>query len=394
MGRVSRSLPVLLLLCASVFSVSVLVLPAAPAVALNNGLARTPPMGWNDWNAFGCNVNEQLVQQTADTIVNSGMKAAGYQYVNIDDCWMTGSRDAAGRLVPDPVKFPHGITGVANYVHGKGLKLGIYESAGTATCAGFPGSLGHEQTDANTFASWGVDYLKYDNCNNQNVDAVKRYTAMRDALKKTGRPIVYSICEWGKNKPWNWAPNVGNLWRTTGDISPNWTRMLSIINANSSHASVAGPGHWNDPDMLEIGNGSLSNAEQVTHFSLWAEMAAPLLIGTDLRKASQHTFDILSNRDVIAIDQDSLGKQGVIISSSGGLVVFTKQLANGDRAVALFNETGGTRTISTTAAKAGLKSASSYTLKDLWSKATRTTSGAISASVPSHGTVIFRVSAN
>ncbi|OLE20997.1 MAG: alpha-galactosidase [Actinobacteria bacterium 13_1_20CM_3_71_11] len=373
-------------------------LTAPPASALANGLALTPPMGFNNWNSTQCRAdfNEAMVKGIADIFVAKGLKAAGYQYVNLDDCWAETTRDSSGHLVPSHTRFPHGIKAVADYVHSKGLKLGIYTSAGTHTCnkAGFPGGLGHEQTDANTFASWGVDYLKYDNCNNQNVDAVKRYTAMRDALKKTGRPIVYSICEWGKNKPWNWAPNVGNLWRTTGDISPNWTRMLSIINANSSHASVAGPGHWNDPDMLEIGNGSLSNAEQVTHFSLWAEMAAPLLIGTDLRKASQHTFDILSNRDVIAIDQDSLGKQGVIISSSGGLVVFTKQLANGDRAVALFNETGGTRTISTTAAKAGLKSASSYTLKDLWSKATRTTSGAISASVPSHGTVIFRVSAN
>src|SRR2546423_6502066 len=240
MGRVSRSLPVLLLLCASVFSVSVLVLPAAPAVALNNGLARTPPMGWNDWNAFGCNVNEQLVQQTADTIVNSGMKAAGYQYVNIDDCWMTGSRDAVGRLVPDPVKFPHGITGVANYVHGKGLKLGIYESAGTATCAGYPGSLNHEQTDADSFASWGVDYLKYDNCNNQGVPWQTRYDAMRDALAQTGRQIVYSLCEWGEDDVWTWGATAGNLWRTTGDIGPSFASMLSIFHTNVGLAQFAG----------------------------------------------------------------------------------------------------------------------------------------------------------
>ena len=379
-------------------AVGSVLLTAPPASALANGLALTPPMGFNNWNSTQCGAgfNEAMVRSIADIFVAKGLKAAGYTYVNLDDCWAETKRDSTGHLVPSHTRFPHGIKALADYVHGKGLKLGIYTSAGTHTCnkAGFPGGLGHEQTDANTFASWGVDYLKYDNCNNQGVDAQKRYKAMRDALAKTGRPIVYSICEWGKNKPWTWGPGVGNLWRTTGDISPNWTRMLSIINANASHASAAGPGHWNDPDMLEIGNGHLTNAEQITHFSLWAEMAAPLLIGTDLRKASAQTFAILSNRDVIAVDQDSLGRQGVIISSSGGLVVFTKQLANGDRAVALFNETGGTATISTTAAKAGLRAAGSYTLTDLWSKATRTTSGAISASVPSHGTVIFRVHAN
>ncbi|OLB76530.1 MAG: alpha-galactosidase [Actinobacteria bacterium 13_2_20CM_2_71_6] len=385
-----------LALAAAVFGSAVFTAP--PASALANGLALTPPMGFNNWNSTKCNAdfNEAMVKGIADIFVSSGLEAAGYQYVNLDDCWGETKRDAKGNLVPSHVRFPHGIKAVADYVHSKGLKLGIYTSAGTHTCnkAGFPGGLGHEQQDANTFASWGVDYLKYDNCNNQNVDAVQRYTKMRDALKKTGRPIVYSICEWGKNKPWNWAPNVGNLWRTTGDISDNWARMLSIIHANQSHASVAGPGHWNDPDMLEVGNGHMSDTEYRTHFSLWAEMAAPLLIGTDLRKANAATFKILSNTDVIAIDQDSLGKQGTVVSSSGGLVVYTKQLANGDRAVALFNETGATATISTTAAKAGLGSAVSYTLKDLWSKATRTTSGAISASVPSHGTVLYRVSAN
>jgi len=378
-------------------AVGSIVLTAPPASALANGLALTPPMGFNNWNSTGCRAdfNEAMVKGIADIFVSKGLKAAGYQYVNLDDCWAETSRKN-GKLVPSHVRFPHGIKAVADYVHSKGLKLGIYTSAGTHTCnkAGFPGGLGHEQTDADTFASWGVDYLKYDNCNNQGVDAQKRYKAMRDALAKTGRPIVYSICEWGKNKPSTWGPDVGNLWRTTGDISPNWTRMLSIIHANQTHASAAGPGHWNDPDMLEIGNGKLSDAEQKTHFSLWAEMAAPLLIGTDLRKASQHTFDILSNTDVIAVDQDTLGKQGIVISSSGGLVVYSKQLANGDRAIALFNETGGTATISTTAAKAGLKAVASYTLTDLWSKAKRTTTGAISASVPSHGTVLFRVHAN
>ena len=230
----------------------------SPALALNNGLALTPPMGWNDWNSFGCNVNEQLVEQTADIIVSSGMKAAGYQYVNIDDCWMASARDSGGHLVPDPVKFPHGISGVASYVHGKGLKLGIYESAGTATCAGYPGSLNHEQTDANSFASWGVDYLKYDNCNNQGVPWQTRYNAMRDALANTGRPIVYSLCEWGENSVWTWGAGTGNLWRTTGDISASFTSMLRNFTANSALAQYAGPGHWNDADMLEVGTGAFS----------------------------------------------------------------------------------------------------------------------------------------
>ncbi len=377
--------------------VGLAVLTAPPAAALDNGLALTPPMGFNNWNSTQCRAefNESMVRGIADIFVSSGLKAAGYQYVNLDDCWAETTRDGSGRLVPSKVRFPHGIKALADYVHGKGLKLGIYTSAGTHTCnkLGFPGGLNHEQTDANTFASWGVDYLKYDNCNNQNVDAVQRYTKMRDALKRTGRPIVYSICEWGKNKPWNWAPSVGNLWRTTGDISANWASMISKAHSNQTHANAAGPGHWNDPDMLEAGNGSLTATENRTHVSLWAEMAAPLLIGTDLRKASAATFAILGNTDVIAIDQDALGKQGTVVSSSGGLVVYTKQLANGDRAVLLLNETGGTATVGTTAAKVGMKSAASYSLKDLWSKATRTTTGAISASVPSHGVVFYRVSA-
>jgi alpha-galactosidase len=371
-------------------------LTSVPAGALNNGLARTPPMGFNNWNSTECRAdfNEAMVKGIADIFVSSGLKAAGYQYVNLDDCWAETRRDASGHLVPSHVRFPHGIKAVADYVHGKGLKLGIYTSAGTHTCnkAGFPGGLGHEQTDADTFASWGVDYLKYDNCNNQGVDAVKRYTAMRDALRRTGRPIVYSICEWGKNKPWTWGPNVGNLWRTTGDISANWASMISKAHSNESHASAAGPGRWNDPDMLEVGNGRLTPTENRTHFSLWAEMAAPLLIGTDLRKASATTFSILGNTDVIAVDQDPLGKQGTIVSSAGGLVVYTKQLTGGARAVLLLNESGATATVSTTAARAGLPGAASYTLKDLWSKATRTTTGTISASVPAHGVVFYRVS--
>jgi alpha-galactosidase len=366
-------------------------LAAAPAQALPNELALTPPMGWNDWNAFGCNVSETLVKQTADTIVSSGMAAAGYQYVNIDDCWLQHSRDASGNLQPDFAKFPDGISGTAAYVHSKGLKLGIYEDAGTATCAGFPGSLGHEQQDANLFASWGVDYLKYDNCNNNGIPAQQRYTPMRDALARTGRPIVFSLSSWGQESVWTWGASMGNLWRTTGDIGASFGSMLSIFHANVGLASFAGPGAWNDPDMLEIGNG-MSATEDRSEFSLWAEMAAPLIAGTNLPTSSSTTMSILTNRAVIAVDQDPLGKQGTMVSSAGGRDVLAKPLSGGDVSVVLFNETSSTATISTTTTAIGKTGASSYGLNNLWTGQQTTTTGTISASVPAHGTVMYRVS--
>ena len=380
------------------FASSAFILVQPEAVALENGLARTPPMGFNNWNSTQCKAdfNEAMIKGIADIFVAKGLKDVGYQYVNIDDCWALPARNSSGALVPDPARFPNGIKALADYVHSKGLKFGIYTSAGTKTCnkAGFPGGLGHEQQDANTFASWGVDYLKYDNCNNQGVDAQQRYKAMRDALAKTGRPIVYSLCEWGQTTPkvWTWGAPVGNLWRTTGDISDKWTSMIGKAQANRVLSQYAGPGHWNDPDMLEVGNGGMTATEYRTHFSLWAMMSAPLLIGSDLRKVSDDNFSILKNSDVIALDQDTAGKQATVLSSNAGLVVYNKVLANGDRAVALSNETAATATISTTASATGIGSASSYTLKDLWTKSTRTTSGAISASVPSHATVLYRVS--
>jgi alpha-galactosidase len=368
---------------------------APPAQALANNLALTPPMGWNDWNAYGCNVSETLVKQTADKMVSAGLAAAGYQYVNIDDCWMQHNRDGAGNLQPDYGKFPDGISGTAAYVHSKGLKLGIYEDAGTSTCAGYPGSLGHETQDAKSFASWGVDYLKYDNCYNNGSSTtqqyIARYTAMRDALAATGRPIVYSICEWGVNSPWTWAGSVGNLWRTTGDIQANYSSMLSIFHQNVNLASYAGPGQWNDPDMLEVGNG-MSATEDRSHFSLWAQMAAPLLAGNNLVNASSTTLSILGNKAVVAVDQDSAGKQGRMVSSAGGLDVLAKPLANGDVSVVLFNENASTATISTTASAIGKTGASSYSLNDLWTGSTSSTTGTISAAVPGHGVVMYRVS--
>ncbi|MER7344625.1 NPCBM/NEW2 domain-containing protein [Streptomyces aurantiacus] len=369
---------------------------------LPDGLALTPPMGFNNWNATHCRADfdESMVKGIADIFVAKGLKGAGYEYVNLDDCWALPQRDANGKLVPDPKRFPGGIKAVADYVHSKGLKLGIYTSAGTKTCntAGFPGALGHERSDAQQFADWGVDYLKYDNCNNQGVDAKKRYIAMRDALKAasqtTGRPIVYSICEWGENKPWEWAADVGHLWRTTGDISDNWGSMLSIMKKNLPLAQHAGPGRWNDPDMLEVGNGGMTDTEYRTHFSMWSIMAAPLLIGSDLRKVSPQTFDILGNKEVIAVDQDPLGKQGRVVSAESGRWVVAKEMKDGSRAVALFNETGSAKTISTTTRAVGLPAADGYTLRDLWKHESYNVADTISATVPAHGTVLVRVTAD
>jgi alpha-galactosidase len=369
--------------------------PRSLTSTVGDTLAPTPPMGFNNWNAFGCDVSEALIKETADVIVSSGLADLGYEYVNIDDCWASRERGPDGRLVPDPVKFPSGIKGVADYVHGLGLKLGIYGDAGTKTCAGYPGSLGMEELDAQTWAEWGVDYLKYDNCYNQSdgsrEDFVRRYTAMRVALDKVDRPIVYAICEWGQSQPWEWATGVGDLWRTGGDISDNWTSLRTIIAHNATLARYAGPGHWNDPDMMEIGNGGMTGTEYRTHMSMWAMMAAPLLIGTDLRTASAETMAILSNREIIAIDQDPLGVQGAVVSDSGGLMVLDKPLAGGDHAIALYNSTDSLATVGVAASATGLGRAKAYRLSDVWTGAVTQADSTISAAVPAHGTVVYRV---
>ncbi|WP_410668640.1 NPCBM/NEW2 domain-containing protein [Amycolatopsis sp. cmx-4-68] len=379
-----------------VIAVAVLLPVAAvtPAQALPDGLALTPPMGFNNWNTTGCAVDEQIIRDTADIFLAQGLKAAGYQYVNVDDCWAEPQRDADGRMQANKARFPSGMKALADYVHAKGLKFGIYTSAGTLTCAKTqPGALDHEDVDAQTFADWGVDYLKYDNCNNQNRPALERYTKMRDALKKTGRPIVYSLCEWGENKPWQWGADVGHLWRTTGDIKDNWAKMVQILKANAPLAPYAGPGHWNDPDMLEVGNGGMTTEEYRSHFSLWAMMAAPLLIGADLRKVSPANFDVLRNAEVIALDQDRRGVQAKVLSNQDGHWVFAKPLADGDVAVALFNETTSSATIATTAAAAGLPRAAGYSARDLWAHRDLQTAGRISAVVPPHATAVYRVHA-
>jgi alpha-galactosidase len=366
---------------------------AAPAQALENGLARTPQLGWNDWNSFGCTVSDSLIRQTADAMVSSGMAAAGYTYVNIDDCWSQKSRNSSGDLVADPQKFPYGMKALADYVHGKGLKLGIYSSAGLTTCAGYPASIGNEQRDANLWASWGIDYLKYDNCGDtQGRTAQQRYAAMRDALAKSGRPILFAICNWGNDNVGSWGPSTGNSWRTTGDISASWNSVTGILDAQPGWASDSKPGGWNDPDMLEVGNNGLTDTEARAHFSLWALLNAPLIAGNDLRTMSSATKTILTNTEVIGVDQDWGGRQGNRIVDNGNTEVWSKPMANGSAAVVLLNRGSGTATLSTTAAQLGLGSASSYSVRDLWAHTTSTSGSTISASVPSHGAAMYIVS--
>jgi alpha-galactosidase len=365
-------------------------LGAAPA-RLDNRLARTPPMGWNSWNHFGCNVSEQLIEQEADAIASSGMGDAGYKYVVIDDCWQT-ARDAHGVIIADSARFPHGIKALADYVHGKGLKFGIYTDAGTKTCQGRPGTLGHEEQDARTYAGWGVDYVKEDWCNAPHLVAPVQYAKFRDALARAGRPIVLSLCEWGSNQPWDWAPRVGNLWRTTDDIEDRWPSMLANLDQNGQHASVARPGAWNDPDMLEVGNGGMTDDEYRAHFSLWAIMAAPLIAGHDVRTMSEATKAILLNREVIAVDQDSLGRQGILVEErTPELQVWAKPLADGSRAVALLNRSAAAATISVSLARAGLHG-DSVTARDLWAHEDRGRFGRqYSASVSPHSVVMVRL---
>ena len=310
------------------------------------GLAMTPPMGWNSWNKFACNVNEKMLRDVADAMVETGMKDAGYEYIVIDDCWQV-ERDSLGFIVADPVKFPSGIKALADYIHSKGLKFGIYSCAGDLTCGGRPASRGHEYQDALSYASWGVDYLKYDWCYTENLNSIGAYTTMRDALHKAGRPIVFSLCEWGDTKPWTWAKNVGHLWRSTGDIyncfdcikdHGSWKAwgVMQILDKQDGLREFAGPGHWNDPDMLEVGNGMPANQDRA-HFTMWSMLAAPLISGNDLRNMSAETLSILTNKEVIAVNQDSLGIQGLRYAVKDSVETWLKPLKNGEWAVCLLN---------------------------------------------------------
>ena len=368
-------------------------------------LAATPPMGWNSWNHFSNTVTDADVRAAADALVATGMRDAGYVYVNIDDTW-EGKRDRHGRITGNS-KFPD-MKALAEYVHARGLKLGIYSSPGPWTCAHYPGSYKHEKQDAATYAAWGIDYLKYDMCSygtmmekkygkpsslnaQQRLEADKAiYRRMHEALLATGRPIVLSLCQYGWDDVWKWGAGVGgNLWRSTDDIQDNWQRMSEIGFSQAGLARYAGPGHWNDPDMLEVGNGGMTEEEYRTHISLWALLAAPLLAGNDLSKMSPATLDILTNRDVIAIDQDALGREGDRLSAEGMHEIWSRPLSGGAFAIGLFNRSPEAASMTFPLASAGL--GDRVRLHDIWANQDVTASGSgYTVSVPAHGVVLLR----
>jgi len=386
-------------LVSRVLITSVVLLGATAPGAKADTLAATPPMGWNSWNKFGCNVSEKLVRETADAMAANGMKDAGYQYIVIDDCWQV-KRDDKGRIVPDPERFSSGMKALADYVHAKGLKFGLYSDAGTGTCEKRPGSRDHEEVDAKTYAEWGVDYLKYDWCNAEGQDTRDSYAKMARALRASGRPIVFSICEWGSTKPWLWAQGIGELWRTTGDIQDCWDcgkswggmGVVHIIDLNAELYPYAGPGHWNDPDMLEVGNGGLSPSESRAHFSFWSLFAAPLIAGNDLRSISSETLEILTNKEVIGVDQDPLGMQGRKVRDDGVKEVWMKPLSDGSRAVILFNRGSEGGDIAVAWEEIGLAPASKALVRDLWKKAdVGVPTARFQAKVAAHDVVMVRI---
>ena len=375
------------------------------AEAQSPPLAATPPMGWNSWNKFACHVSEDLIQSVADAIATNGMKEAGYQYVVIDDCWQVG-RDDNGFIIADPQRFPSGIKALADYVHSRGLKFGIYSDAGSKTCAGRPGSQGHEYQDALQYARWGVDYLKYDWCSSGTRNAEEAYTTMNNALLATGRRIVFSMCEWGTAKPWLWGKGIGNLWRTTGDISDKWSSkkkwpdgscceygVVDIIDLEVGLETFAGPGHWNDPDMLEVGNGGMSNAEYRAHFSFWALLAAPLMAGNDVRSMAPDIKDILTNSEVIAVNQDQLGRQGRRVRKDGDSEVWAKTLTDGSRVVLLFNRGAAEAQIAVAWEEIGYPAHLEAKVRDLWKhQEIGSIAGRYAAKVPSHAVVMVKIS--
>jgi alpha-galactosidase len=372
-------------------------------------LATTPPMGWNSWNKFGCNVSESLIKEMADAIVKSGMRDAGYNYIVIDDCWQV-SRDSAGNIVPDAQRFPSGMKHLANYIHSLGLKFGIYSCAGSYTCQGRPGSRGYQFQDARQYAAWGVDYLKFDWCNEEGQNAKAAYKTMSDALKECKRPIVFSICEWGENKPWEWGKGIGHLWRTTADIRDcfdctlNWGGLgvLPILDKQFGLEEYAGPGHWNDPDMLEVGNGGQTMTEYKTHFSLWCMLAAPLMAGNDIRNMTDSIKAILTNKEVIAVNQDTMGCQGFKLVDYGDVEVWVKALSGGDAAFCFLNRSQQPTLIDfdwkkngiyhSSVSKNGFSHKKDYQIRDLWEhKVVGTNATALKAKISGHGILMFRL---
>lgn len=375
-------------------------------------LALTPPMGWNSWNKFACNVDEKLIRETADAMVASGMRDAGYSYINIDDCWH-GDRDSLGFIHPNAERFPSGMKALADYIHSKGLKLGIYSDAGSATCGGRPGSRGYEYQDAAMYAEWGIDYLKYDWCNTEGLKAEGAYKTITAALRKAGRPMVLSICEWGTDKPWVWGPAVGQLWRTTGDIfncfdciedHGTWKSygVMQILDKQDGLREYAGPGHWNDPDMLEVGNGMPLNEDRA-HFSMWAMITAPLIAGNDLRKMSKETIAVLTNKNVLAINQDSLGVQAFRYSVMDSVETWLKPLKGGDWAICFLNRSKiskplkfdiQSQMITDNFSKRVLDTKSkSYAIKNLWTdQSLGNSKSALNAMLPDHDVLMLRLS--
>jgi alpha-galactosidase len=362
-------------------------------------LAATPPMGWNSWNTFQTRIDEKLIESTAYAMIANGMRDAGYVYVNLDDGWSTKDRDSSGNLVPDPVRFPNGMKVLADYLHARGFKFGIYNCAGTMTCAGYPGGRDHEEQDAKTYASWDVDYLKYDWCHSEGLKAPEAYKKMHDALVASGRPIVFSICEWGQNKPWTWAKGIGQLWRSTGDIAPCWDCKLQwqtgwklLLEQNVDLAQYAGPGHWNDPDMLEVGNGEMTHAESRAHFSLWCVLAAPLIAGNDVRNMKPEIQAILTNPEVIALDQDRLGKQGTRFRSDENGQVWVKELSDGKWGICLFNTTAATERMKLNWSDLAFLGTGKYQVRDLWAGKDLGDAGAsFSTDVASHDVALLRL---
>ncbi|PSR56585.1 alpha-galactosidase [Adhaeribacter arboris] len=377
-----------------------------------DGLAMTPPMGWNSWNKFACNVDENLIKQVADAIVATGMKDAGYTYINIDDCWH-GERDSLGFIHPDPKRFPSGMKALADYIHSKGLKMGVYSDAGSQTCGGRPGSRGYEFQDAQMYAKWGVDYLKYDWCNTEGLKAEGAYKTITAALRKAGRPMVLSICEWGNDKPWIWGPTVGHSWRTTGDIfncfdcvedHGSWKSwgVMQILDKQEGLRQYAGPGHWNDPDMLEVGNGMPEHQDRA-HFTMWSMIAAPLIAGNDLRKMSKETIGILTNKEVIAVNQDKLGIQGFKYAAKDSVETWLKPLENDKWAVVFLNRGKAAKPvefdwqktpITDDFAKRELNAAkTTYKLRNVWiKKDAGTTKKAFKATIPKQDVVMLLLS--
>jgi alpha-galactosidase len=377
------------------------------------GLVQTPPMGWNSWNKFACNVSEDLIKETADAMVASGMKDAGYEYVVIDDCWQIG-RDSLGFIVADPERFPSGIKALADYVHSKGLKFGLYSCAGDKTCGGRPGSRGYEYQDALMYAKWGVDYLKYDWCFTEHLNAQGAYITMSQALKQAGHPIVFSLCEWGGNKPWLWAKEVGHLWRTTGDIHNcydcvfshgSWTAwgVMQILDMQDGLRQYSGPGHWNDPDMMQVGNG-MSLSEQRAHFTMWAMINAPLMAGNDLRNIPAETLNVLTNKEVIALNQDMLGIQAFRYAVNDSVETWLKPLQNDEWAIVYLNRSTTPKTVtqewkvfSVTDELSGKMLDTTgkelYLFRDLWSKKIiADTKKALTTTLPGHDVLALRVS--